>query len=364
MKQTIHILRLIVALMLALPLHTFANERENELTNTTHNMVLPLGNGLYSIKVPVYIGSAGGNYWAATNGQSAIYVEAGGTRYELLSFKAKNYDNNSGATNTMQVRVDRHNKDLGLCIFTNADGTKFETQGGTDRWDDLKVRMGKTMDNEYNMTFLEFEWQAKKQTFDQKEITFSVDHHFSKYFGSDYINEQNLGKFLFSSNLTAPIIAGAYVNPNAIAGCEGQVVLTAACGQTPETVRLLQNGKTVYTSNSSSNAIEITLPQCDTTRVVQVQVVCRQNNLAETLTSAPYTILPYHKIKSTKFEELRHPQPTDSTGYKRLKWTIDTATSDDMFDSDGFIIERAFSSDMSDAEQVGSVQLSDTVRAG
>lgn len=365
MKRTLYILTALFALLLGASQSTFANEREDEISSKVHNMVVPKGDGLFTIKVPVYIGSKSGNYFASSGGFSAVTIKLNNIPYTLVRYKANNWANDPGSTNDLEVMVDPDAKGFGMCIFTNSKKERIEDSGGTGEWKKLNLRMTKSVDNEYNMTFLEFDWQGSLAMFKDKDIPFESNLVFSSWwYENDIRFNIDMGTYKFSSNLIPPIIAGAYPDPDVTAGNEGQMHVTAASSVQTETIHLIVNDQIESMTTCTSNSIEFSMPQCDTTRVLQIRACYNQNGLRTYLTSQPYTIKPYHRIHDLKVTEEAYLHPVDSAGYKRLTWRIDTKTLNDLFETDGFIIERASKPDMSDITQIGAITITDTTTLG
>ncbi len=364
MKKTIYILQMLFVLMLAVPQLANANEREDVLKSPLNYSVIPKGNGTFTIKVPVYLGSKVGNYWATNS--SIIQVVVDGVTYELLNYQGGNYDNDANSTNEVKIRFDRYNRNLGVCSFTNANQSVVELTSGSSNWQPITQKMTTDITGkDYNTTYLEFDWTGDYNLFNNKEIAFKVKATYDHKWGSTFTHTIDLPKYRYNSLLTPPTIAGAYLNTEAEKGEEGQVKVIGYSTTTPKKIEVYVNEK-FYTKDETleGNSIEFVIEPCDTARTVQIVATYLENGLTTVLRSKPYAIAPYHKIKDFKLLEMHENTPKLSTGYKKLFWSIDTISQSDMFEADYFSIERAYLPDMSDAVKIGSVALSDSVSGG
>lgn len=385
MKKTIFLLQMLLVLMLAVPQQAKANDRQDVLKSDLNYSVIPKGNGVFTIKVPVYVGSAWGNYWARgektiknnegkevvdrTSG-NYVYVTIEGKKYELLYYYADNFDNDENTTNDVYVQFDRDNYTLGLCAFTNSNlsVTELRTPGSAP------VAIRRTMEKDvtgrdYNTTYLEFDWKGDYTTCNGKSIEFSVSANYIQKVGEDLLGvEKKLPSYKYSSYLTPPTIGGVYLNPEATSGNEGQVKIVGFATKTPTKLALYVNGSTtpeIKKENLDDMTIDMALPASDRTRVIEIEATFNENGLEVPLKSKPYTILPYHKIQDVDVMELHANTPEISSGHKKVTWSIDIDTLDrkDMFESDYFIVERAYLRDLSDAVKVGQVAYADSVGA-
>lgn len=369
MKKVICILQLlVVALMLAAPQQAKATAYD-VIINRSNYMMIPQGNGLFTIKVPVYVGNWNGNRNAVCWGDgrtSAVYVEAAGTKHELVRFKSENLDNDAASNQDFEIQFDRNNHGLGACNVLTWNGTMKEA--APTEWTTIKGHMTKDVTGEYNTMYLEFTWKADYKFHDQ-ELKLSAEGYYDKSGGSVEHMSVNFNPYTYKSTLQVPTIAGAYLNPDAVAGSEGQIKVVTFSSFKPEELVLLINGKQQKIFNKDncdleSGTIELLLEPCDTTRILTVETTCKEDGVVTKLLSKPYTLFPYHKILDKKVLELHENVPQISSGHKQLTWSIDATTSNDMYASDNFIIERAYLPDFSDAQQIGLRYFTDTISAG
>lgn len=371
MKKVISILQLLaVVLMLAAPQQ--AKAASDEVIQSKMNYtVIPKGNGVYSFKVPVYVGAKLGNTWAWQEGgesrKSTVNVVVNGKTYELIQYQAYNIPNDDYDIRHpyIQFRADRKNENLGLFTFRNYDNTTVSyTTTGSSEWEKVQRPFEWDITHEWHTIYLEFEWKANYEIFAGKTLTFTVNGWYSRWNSQQNVKFE-LNSYTYNSSLMPPTIAGAFLNPDVAAGAEGQVKVIGVSPTTPQSVQLYVNDKLFKSGlTTNDNSLECLLDPCDTTRIVQIACIYNDEGVTTKLTSSPFTVLPYHKIKDMSLLELHTNVPNISSGYKQLSWSMDTTTSNDMFESDYFVIERAYLPDLSDAEQIGSVALKDTISAG
>ncbi len=359
---------MLFVLMLAVPQEAKAdNGRVEVLKNELNYSVIPKGNGIYTIKVPVYVGSRLGNYWAED--KCVINVAVGGQKYELLNYKADNFGNDAGTVNDVQIKFDRKGVGLGLCSFTNADKTVKEVSSQCNDWVKIRQKMSKDIKNDYNTTYLEFDWKGNYTLFNDQTIEFYVDAVYTEYtlVGSpdkEHV-EMKLATLPYSSTLTPPVIAGAYLNTDVNDGDEGQVRVVGYSTTKPTKLEWFINGKSsdvVEMINETS--FEYMLPASDDVRIVKVAATYVEDGLATVLESKPYMVAPYHRIKDMEISEVHANTPEISSGAKKLSWSLDKKSQSDMFENDYFFVERAYTQDMVGAVRVGTVAFCDSVSWG
>lgn len=380
MKKLIFLLQMLLVLMLVPQQAMADNGRVETLKNRLNYSVMPKGEGVFTIKVPVYVGSALGNYWAADGGgnYSKITVRINGDNgpeYTLLTYKADNYNNSAGTSNYVKVipGEGEQNKPLGVFSFSQPSNTPIVISSSND-WVYVDQKMAKDITDTYNTTYLEFDWKADYSLFNEKDIQFSFYPIYEwkpvftahERFSVDF---KNFITYKYTSSLTPPTIVRAYVDPDATRGYEGQVKVIGFSTKKPDMLKLYVNEKPCFTNEYVDGSdFEFVLPACDTLRVIEVEASYKgDDNYYTSIKSKPYTITPYHQIKDLKLQELHTKSPEMSSGYKKLTWSIDSKNISDMFTNDQFIVERAYSCDSTGligAVQVGVVAYSDTVATG
>jgi len=335
------------------------------LKNKLNYTVIPNGNGVFTIKIPAYVGGRGGNRWLTNDDDDypRISVNDGTSTYDLVRIVAENWSNESSGSQPVSVYA---LPNMGWFSFTTSDGNPYECTSMSD-WTKINSAYTKDITGEHNTIYLEFKWKADYEKFNAKKLKFSFHGNYDTGWGTGYRTEINydMASYVYSSTMVPPTIANAYLNMDATEGQEGQVKVLGFSTTQPEKIELYVNDKlTLSTQDCGDTSFELTLGPSDTTRVVMLKGTYIDDGSVTTLNSKPFTIYPYHSITKLKVKEQHEATPQISSGNKEISWSINDKTLNDMYSGDVFVIERSGHPDMSNPVQVGSVMYNDTVSAG
>lgn len=371
MKRLLLWLQLIVVLLLSVPQKANAlSDTELQWEKSFNLSCTPYGNSVYRFKLLAFAGSAFGNAWVMDDEshRTRLIVEVDNKEYVIMRYNTNNNLGNTDSGNreiSIRLAPDTKGPDMGVFTFINGND-KTEKQGINNAF---RVNMpnGKTIDQSYNGTYLEFDWAAPYNLLNGKTFKIKLDVWVNKVNSGPYNYKPNLGTFTYTSLLRSPSLAGCYLDPQAEKGDEGQMKLIGYSTNTAKSVALYQDGieSPIYSySMPTESTFEFQLPQSDQTRVYRLQCLYEENGKDVTLTSTPLSVLPYHKINNFKLTEPQKKLPELSDGHKELTWEIDAKDPSDMFPSDYFLIYRACSPTFYDAQQIGQQFITDTVSAG
>ena len=352
MRKLLFILTLLASMLCAENACAWS-QSELEFNKNYNFLVTPSGEGIYHCKMLVYTGSAGGNAWCEDGRVCAI---AGSDTIAACVFKGDNYSNQrsgSVSTTVQALDVDK-NGDV------RVDGHYLSSNQSAS------VNSSYSYAGSYNAVFIEFDWVAPSR-FIGKNITFGVYSKVQKFTtGPYYYTINNLATYAYNTHLRAPVLVTPYVKNDAPAANAGAVNVYYTSTDSIKQLDIYIDGLKRDSIMGAGTYGVITLPQCDSIRALQVkahiQLVGEQKVV---MPSATIAVKPYHSINSISVKELREggvaATPITYKGYNVVEWDINYPLHEDILSSDAFIIKRSNSSDMSDATQVGTISLNDSV---
>lgn len=225
-----------------------------------------------------------------------------------------------------------------------------------------------TLNSNDKFTFLEFDWYPEQDMLvygDKKEnvsLAFSMEIYYENVFthyGPINLNKDSWKFDLSSANHSVTLTEPVFY-PSGNSGSAGKIAIPYSVPNRPvHYTTSLDKSKVINLSAQTGMFYVDAADTCFGSFTVDMEVLRNDDSgLKWNVSSNAVTIPAYHRIHNFKVSEY---VPTSGvtkdfyTGAKLLTWEVHHADEPDIMVDDAFIIERAYKSDFSDAEQVESV---------
>lgn len=281
------------------------------------------------------------------------------TKYTVLDFNGSNGDDDR-YTATVNLKT-------GSGTVTNSKDYATGYQMELDK--QVKLKLNHTSKH----TYLEMNWYPPQDLlveYDSKgnitkryELEFHVEikdkaRDYSK--NRSYPGTANAWSFNMSDDFRGMTLSEPVFYPMGGESGAGKIAIPYSLSSEPISYHDNINPGNEKPLPSASGMIYVqTADTCFSTFMIDVKAWRdKAKNLQWQVKSAPVLLPAYHSIHNFKVSEYI-PKDGDTkgfyTGSKHLTWEIHHADETDIMDNDVFVIERAYTSDFSDATQIGNV---------
>lgn len=292
------------------------------------------------------------NHWAGSKGSKIFVRVAGQTQEtEVITYYGSNDNHSEGRIVVNSGNIVITNTSNGERVIVNEGGDRKYTTNGSG-----------------SSRYVEFDWYPNV-TFANKSLQLRFQIHDDWSAGADgwqryYPSKSGYYNVDLTNSFQPLQLSDAMFYPLGNDKDAGKIAV-------PYT--LAYKGEWYYTSIAPNDHVDFVsqggmlfVNSADTTIngfymvAKAVQVDTGKEKIGLELTSNAVSIPAYHRIHNYKVEDYIE-ETGDSKGFyighKRLTWSVFHAEEGDIMDDDAFVIQRAYKSDFSDAENLGSISL-------
>ena len=347
-------------LLLSLFIFQFSPLQANDyLEKEKHYNVYASGVNKVHFVIPVWAYGASYDYYAYDESYVS-YTVNGGSETVIANYKTDKYDENEKDSKKGTAYVNLKSNQGDIVVTSMASGVDQQVPAG--RWSDKLIVTQKEDDGCDQVTMLEFDWYIPA-SLEEKTYSVKIVSKFRRSYtdGNAMTTTKSLPGLTGTKLTVSPQLYTPYLytlNEKGVAGY----------GYAAVPYMVFQDPEKYYTSFAPSTIIDRNVERSGTIYVPTNDTV--QEQLSATFTvvrtanpksvvdvqSTTVDIPPYHRIYN--FGVTAEKDNTGTyTGNNILRWSIKNPELKDLMDNDFFEVQRALSSDFSDAKRVNIVQM-------